>query len=167
MIFVGILVVVCHLASAQTSNQSNLRTGYGLYEGFSIGAARGLKDSTKRLTWSVGSDRFYWKQNFHYAITLGYESLVLKRFNTHKELSRWRIMYDVMFWQLQDSYYRFTMLSFVPQLSRKFFDFEKVDLQAHVGLAFNGLLNGVQIQEGAIGTPRQMAFNFGIYLTLK
>lgn len=152
---------------SQSTNRFKLRTGYGYYEGFSIGATSDFKDTTRRFTWSVGSDRFYWDEKFHYAVTFGYESCLLKCFATHAELSRWRIMYDIMFWQIQDSYFRFTMLSFVPQLGRQFYFLKSFDFQAHFGAAFNGLLKGVQIRDGAIGTPRQLAFNFGVYFTKK
>lgn len=164
--FVIFLLCLQLISFAQKESKFELNCAYGYYESFSIGAKYYSKPELKfgllfGTNFSLVNNEKYYSATFENNIAL---------FKKHKDLNdnyKWYWTNKLVYWDLENEYYRFNVLSISPAITRNIYLNNKIYLSLDIGPLFTIVLESYRKNFKEIGWPYHLMYNFKFQIAYK
>jgi hypothetical protein len=149
---------------AQNHSGFDYFVGYGYYEGVHFGAAYQFKSDTQSISLALGG--FYRPEYDEklYAVTASYNIAIFRKRTDSNNLFKWHLNNKFVFWQMEDEYYKWIVVSFIPSLCRQFSINQKLKISVDAGPALNLVLYNERKTYEEVGWPYHVYPNFSIRL---
>lgn len=151
-------------SSAQFLNRLNVSLGYGFYEGFHAGLSFKLKDSNQSAGISIGAGNVFDFSQKYYSASVNYTRPVFKNKLTVGGYPKWQFDNTLVLWQMEDSYYIWRVISFIPSISRHIYLSDNLTLALSTGPSFNLVLYNKRKTFEKAGWPYHIYPNLKIQL---
>jgi hypothetical protein len=139
--------------------------GYGYYETFTLGLKYYLNPE-HNIGIAAGSS-FMINNEMYYSVMFE-DNIALFRsdrdnFNNYK----WFLTGKLLYWDMEDKYYRWNVLSLSPALTRRFRINERISLTADLGPLFNIVLESYRKTYEALGWPYHVMPNIRVLVNYR
>jgi hypothetical protein len=150
--------------ASQSQSRFDFFIGYGFYEGIHIGSEYFLKSKTQSISLVLGG--FYQSNHSekYYAITPSYNIAIFRKRADSNNLYKWHLNNKFVFWQLEDEYYKWMVVSFIPTLCRQFSINQKIKISIDAGPSMNLVLYNERRTYKEVGWPYHVYPNFSVRL---
>jgi hypothetical protein len=163
-IIINVVIVLVPLnISAQKDSLWQVNCGFGFYEAFNIGAKYNYRTNLG-MRLSVGSQLGVIKNQKYYDITFEHDWTFRKK---NKELSSWSLDKKLVFWYLEDKYYKWFVLSMEPAIGKTFVINDKVGVHLDAGPVFMVVLYFKRKTFDEVGWPRYFMLNASLKIVYK
>jgi hypothetical protein len=139
--------------------------GYGYYETITLGLNMYLKPEHK-FGISAGSS-FMINNTMYYNIMIEDNIAIFKSKKNKLNNYKWFLTNKILYWDMEDAYYRWNVLSLSPAITRSFSVNSKVDLNIDFGPLFTIILESYRKTYEGFGWPYHYLPNLRILLNYK
>ena len=161
LIFVLILFII-HKGNSQHQRRFDFFTGYGLYEGINIGASYIFKTDTQSIGLSFGTCKIFNKQENYFSIITEYNISILRHRKNSDNKFIWYLTNKLVLWHLEDEYYIWRVISFVPSLNRYFYINKRHRISVDAGLSLNIVVYNYRKTFEEVGWPYHVLPNMRV-----
>ncbi|MCK4664726.1 MAG: hypothetical protein KAT68_17785 [Bacteroidales bacterium] len=151
---------------AQNERGLELNCGYGYYESFSVGAKYTYKPEIK-FGFLIGTNFNLLNNEKYYSATLENNIAILKQRKDLNENYKWYWTNKIVYWDMENEYYRFNVLSIAPAITRNIYVSEKIYLSLDIGPLFTIVLESYRKTFKEIGWPYHVMPNFKFQIAYK
>jgi hypothetical protein len=135
---------------AQDTSKWQINSGFGFYEGFHAGAKYNYRPNL-RIGLSLGSQFGIIKDQQYYDLTFQHDWTFRKK---NRELTSWSLDKKLVFWYLEDKYYKWFVLSMEPAIGKTFILNDKFNIHIDAGPVFMVVLYFKRKTFDEVGWPR-------------
>jgi hypothetical protein len=153
-------------ANSQSKHHFDFFTGYGFYEGFSIGCKYNFKSNSQSLDISFGTSNFNFSNKKHYTFCTEHNFAIMRQRKINDSEFRWYLTNKLIYWNLEDEYYIWKVISLIPSISRQFKITHYIKFLLDTGLAFNITLFSKRKTYTTIGWPYHVMPNARILILI-
>jgi len=136
---------------AQKENNLACSLGYGYYETFTLGFSYYLNPEHK-IGFAAGSS-FIFNNEMYYSVTLVDDIALFRSKKDNYKNYKWFLTNKILYWDMEDNYYRWNVLSLSPALTRNFSINRRINLTVDFGPLFNIVLESYRKTYEALGWP--------------
>jgi hypothetical protein len=148
--------------NAQDQSKFDFFAGYGFYEGLNIGSEYFFPSQKQSLCFSIGYDNFTNKDQESISILLSHNLSIFRSHTNESGKYKWLLINKAVLWQLEDKYYIWRALSFIPSINRTFFFNKYFNLSLDAGPSFNIVLYNKRKTFYEVGWPYHVMPDFRI-----
>ena len=139
-------------AQCQQAQRYEINAGIGYYETLTIGGRYILKKPEHKIGLSVGYDPDLIQSGKNITFSLEHD-LAIFRSEVKDNRYKWHLENKIVYWHLNDSYYKWDVVSFIPSISRNFYLAQRFYLSVDAGPSFNLVLRNVRLTYKEVGWP--------------
>ena len=147
-------------------NKLELNLAYGYYESFSIGAKYNYSPEIK-FGLLLGSNFALLNQENYFSATFENNIAIFKNKKDINDQYKWFFTNKIIYWDLENEYYRFNVLSLEPAITRNLYINNKIYLSFDIGPIFAIVLESYRKTFREIGWPYKVMPNFKIQFAYK
>ena len=159
-----LLFLLIQPGTSQTPSRVDLFLGYGYYEGINIGAEYFLKSYTSSICFSIGSNYLFESKKKYIAIIPTYNIAILRSRKNSEYFFKWHLNNKIVYWQLEDEFYKWKVISLIPSISRQYSISQKLSVSVDAGPSFNIVLYNKRKTFMEVGWPYHVLPDFRIRL---
>ena len=160
LLYIVIILFSINLGFAQVLKNKQIYFGYGFYEAINIGMKH-IIDQHNIIGLSIGSNFHLLNNEKYYAIELEYDRSI---FNNNNKINNWFFINKIIYWNLEDKYYLWKVLSWSPCLGKYIYFTDKIGSLIDIGPLFNLVLYNKRKTFEEVGWPYKIMPNFRIEL---
>jgi len=166
----GFLIFIVCLFSltllAQNENNIELNCAYGYYESFSIGV-KYTKNPELKFGILIGTNFHLLNNEMYYSASFENNIAVFKNKIDSNDNYKWFWTNKIIYWDMENEYYRYNVLSLAPALTRNIYFNNNIYLSLDIGPLFTIVLESYRKTFKEIGWPYHVMPNFKIQLAYK
>lgn len=137
--------------------------GYGFYEAINAGIKYNFNNQDK-IGISFGMDNYIINREKYYSIIFEYDCAILKRKKTNNQNYKWFWNNKLIYWHLEDDYYKWNVISICLSLNRNIYINDKIFISIDAGPIFNIVLRNIRKTFDEVGWPYHVMPNFRLLL---
>jgi hypothetical protein len=157
-----VLLFFNQIGNSQISSKFDFFLGYGFYEGINAGAEFYFKSYTQSVSLSIGANNLFDKKQKYFALIPEYNIAIFRHRRNPDDLFKWHVNNKFVFWQLDDEYYKWRVISFIPSLNRQFSLFKKLSISIDAGPSFNLVIYNKRKTFKEVGWPYHVLPNIRV-----
>jgi hypothetical protein len=150
--------------NSQSRSGINFFIGYGYYEGMNVGTEYLLNSGKSSFGFSIGSDYLFDKKKSYIALMPEYNLAIFRLKKITEITFKWYINNKLIYWQLDDGYYEWKVISLVPSINRRYSITQKLNLSVDAGPCFNIVLYNKRKTFMEVGWPYHVLPNMRVRL---
>jgi hypothetical protein len=147
---------------AQKDGKLEFNFGYGYYEAFTIGLCYNLKPEHK-IGIAAGTT-FMIKNEMYHSVILEDHIALFRSKKDNNNNYKWFLTNKILYWDMEDKYYRWNVLSLSPAISRRFSVNRKMYFSLDMGPLFTIVLESYRKTYEGLGWPYHAMPNTRILL---
>jgi hypothetical protein len=148
---------------AQEYGKNSLSFGFGFYEAFNIGYKHNYRPNLG-FGVSIGYQFGIIKNQQYYNLTIQHDWTFRRK---NKELSTWSLDKKLVFWYLEDKYYKWFVLSMEPAIEKTFLLNDRLGIYLDAGPVFMVVLYFKRKTFEEVGWPRYFLLNASMKVVYK
>ena len=163
-----LLFVLLHpiILFAQNEKKIELNCAYGYYESICIGAKYIYKPEIK-FGLLIGNNFRLLNNEKYYTVTLECNTAIFKQKKGTKKNYKWFLTSKIIYWDMEDKYYRFNVLSFSPAITRNISINKNLYLSIDIGPLINIVLESHRKTFKEVGWPYHVMPNLKFQIAYK
>lgn len=127
--------------------------GYGFYEGLTAGGTWHAKAGKHSISASAGYEKFLKPGSETRSLSLSWNVALFRKHINSEGAYKWNLDNKLIYWQLNDPYYEWKVLSINPAIRRRFQLLKKLDATVDVGPSVNFVLYNRRKTFKEVGWP--------------
>jgi hypothetical protein len=165
LITIIVLTVIFLNSSAQKPDGFGMSLGYGYYETFTLGFSYYLNPEHK-IGISAGSS-FMINNEMYYCVSLEDNRAIFRSKKDGSGNYKWFLTGKILYWDMEDKFYRWNVLSLSPALTRSFSIYDHLNLSADIGPLFTIVLESYRKTYEGLGWPYHVMPNFRLLINYR
>lgn len=160
ILFLTILLFNPRISYTQSKNPTNILIGYGIYEGYNAGFELTLNRGYSSFSSSIGVDHLFSGDSRYLALSAAYNVSILRQRYYWENKYKWKVNFRIVYWNLEDPFYKFNVITFIPSLNRIIYLTKKFGISLDAGPAINQVLHHKRKTFKEVGWPFHVMPNF-------
>lgn len=152
--------------NAQPHSRFDFFLGYGFYEGCTAGSSCISKSGKQSVSASFGYDKFLRPDEETRSISLAWNVSIFRKQVNSTGAFKWYLQNKLIYWQLEDPYYKWKVLSVNPAVSRQFHIYKKMQASVDAGPSINFVLYNHRKTDREVGWPYHVLPNVRLLLRI-
>lgn len=165
LITIIVLTVISVNSSAQKPGSLGLSFGYGYYETFTLAFSYYLNPEHK-IGISAGSS-FMINNEMYYSVSMEENRALFRSRKDGSGNYKWFLTGKILYWDMEDKFYRWNVLSLSPALTRSFSINNHLNLTTDFGPVFNIVLESYRKTYEGLGWPYHVMPNLRLLINYR